>query len=139
MTAAALAATHALAFEDGRAWSQQEFTDLLTQNGVVLTGDGSSFILSRQILDEVEILTLATAPSKRRRGLAKANLEAIFQRVRQTGAKTVFLEVAADNAGAIALYQQAGFAQIASRSAYYTRTNGATVDALILQKKLDPA
>jgi len=137
--AKALTETHALAFNDARPWSEQEFEELLKQNRVTLIGDAQSFILTRQVADEIEILTLATHPSLQRQGYSTKNLENLVTQAREKDASTIFLEVAADNRPAIALYDKAGFAQIATRPAYYARTNGAPVDALILQKKLDPA
>lgn len=139
MTARYLADTHAQAFADSRTWSEREFAELLDQRGVTLIGDKRSFLLTRQILDEVEILTLATHPDNRQQGLAFQNLQTLLRHAKTDGAKKVFLEVAADNNAALQLYAKAGFAQIGSRSAYYARTNGPAVDALILQRKLDPA
>jgi ribosomal-protein-alanine N-acetyltransferase len=50
----------------------------------------------------------------------------------RAGVKKIFLEVAADNAAAIALYERAGFARIAVRPKYY---NGAA-DAVVMSKNL---
>ena len=70
MTPDALARLHATAFEQDRPWSPEEFASLLTQPGTLLLGDERAFILGRVILDEAEVLTLATHPDHRRRGLA---------------------------------------------------------------------
>ena len=139
MTAKALADTHAAAFATSRPWSEAEFTSLLGQKGVSVIGDLQSFILIRAIADEIEILTLATHPAAQRQGKAAKNLNALMDKAIELEASTIFLEVAADNTPAIQLYANAGFAKIATRSAYYARTNGQAADALILQKKLDPA
>ncbi len=139
MIAKALAKTHALAFNDARPWSEQEFEDLLKQSTVTLIGDAHSFILTRRVADEIEILTLATHPSVQRQGRSNKNLQTLVATAQETDSSTIFLEVAADNLPAIALYENAGFAKIATRPAYYARTNGTPVDALILQRKLDPA
>ncbi len=126
---AALAATHAAANQVDRAWATEEFAELL-QSGAVLTGDGRSFVLGRIIAGEGEVLTLATHPDHQRKGLAQAALEAFC---RQCDA--VFLEVAADNLPARALYQKAGFQQVGTRPDYYKRANQPAVDALVLQRK----
>ena len=71
MTPQALAGLHALAFSATRAWTAQEFSDLLDHPGVVLVDNDASFVLLRVVADEAEVLTLATDPAKRRQGLAR--------------------------------------------------------------------
>ncbi|MEY1554553.1 GNAT family N-acetyltransferase [Yoonia sp. R2331] len=124
-----LAATHAAANQVDRAWTATEFQDLLAA-GATLTGDARSFVLGRIIAGEGEVLTLATHPDHQRKGLARAALAAFC-----ATCDTVFLEVAADNAAALALYRSAGFAQVGKRAGYYKRPNHTPVDALVLQYK----
>lgn len=138
MTPDDLAATHELAFTTDRPWSAAEFTDLLAQRGAVLCGTPASFVLGRVIMDEAEILTVATAPDQRRKGLAYKAVTGFCDQAQQDGAATVFLEVAADNAAAIALYTALGFAKVGQRRAYYDRANGPAVDALVLRRTLIP-
>ena len=136
-TAVALAATHAAAFAGReRAWSVAEFADLLGQPGALLTGTAQSFVLGRVILDEAEVLTLATAPDSQRRGLARQALAAFEAAARAAGARHLFLEVAEPNHPARALYAAAGFAEAGRRKRYYTLPDGARVDALVLRKPL---
>jgi ribosomal-protein-alanine N-acetyltransferase len=97
------------------------------------------FILGRALAGEAEILTLAVAPTHRRRGLGRALLEAAMGVCGTLGAETMFLEVAADNAAAIALYEAAGFAPAGRRKAYYARPGRAAVDALVLRRELNTA
>jgi len=132
--AEALAATHALAFTDTRSWSADEFRSLLADPSVFLTGNADAFVLGRVVLDEAEILTLATHPDVRRQGRARVVLEEFTNEAAKRGAVTVFLEVAADNIPAISLYLGAGFTEIARRSGYYRKTDGSTVDAVILRR-----
>ena len=47
-----------------------------------------------------------------------------------------FLEVAADNAAAQALYARAGFAESGRRRGYYRRPDGSGLDALVMQRAL---
>jgi ribosomal-protein-alanine N-acetyltransferase len=138
MTPDDLAATHKLAFTTDRPWSAAEFTDLLAQRGAVLCWTPASFVLGRVIMDEAEILTVATAPDQRRKGLAYKAVAGFCDQAQQDGAATVFLEVAADNAAAIALYTALGFAKVGQRRAYYDRANGPAVDALVLRRTLIP-
>ena len=115
-----LAAIHAAAFPDGEAWSVMMFAAQLGQPGVLaLVDDAGGLIVMRVAADEAEILTLAVAPDVRRRGIARALVDAGCTAARAAGAVKVFLEVAARNAGARALYETAGFEQIGVRQRYY--------------------
>ena len=89
----------------------------------------------RRIADEAEILTLATHPEAQGAGRATALLAAALDTERAAGATSVFLEVAEDNAAARALYDRAGFIQVAERKDYYKSANGLTT-ARILRKSL---
>ena len=53
----------------------------------------------------------------------------------QAGAKSLFLEVGADNTAARSLYSQTGFAEVGRRPAYYARHEG-FADALVLRLTL---
>ncbi|WP_048858098.1 GNAT family N-acetyltransferase, partial [Acidiphilium multivorum] len=79
-----------------------------------------------------EILTIGVAPPARRCGLARALLTVALAAARARGAETVFLEVEADNAAAIALYRAAGFIAAGRRRDYY----GAGRDALLFSLRL---
>ena len=75
------------------------------------------FLVTRQTgPGEREILNLAVDPSQRRRGVARALLQAELGR----GKNQWFLEVRESNAGAIALYQNAGFRVAGRRESYYS-------------------
>ena len=56
----------------------------------------------------------------------------LVRAARRAEVKRLFLEVAADNDAAIALYEGLGFKIAGARKAYYQRTGGANVDAVIL-------
>ncbi|MEI4232209.1 GNAT family N-acetyltransferase [Roseovarius sp. D22-M7] len=136
MTPEAIAETHARAFDQhGRPWSAQEFQGLLQDRHVICTGDARAFLLGRVVADEAEILTLATDPAHRRRGLARACLRAFHAQAAARGATQTFLEVAADNAPARALYTAARYVEVGRRNGYY----GAGVDALLLSRPLSQA
>ena len=132
-----MAQIHARAFAgQGRAWSEAEFADLLGSQGVMVFGDARGFALSRQVLDEGELLTLATDPAHRRQGIARGLLRAVEDRLRAQDATRQFLEVAAGNAPARTLYAAMGYAQIALRPGYFKLPCGMRDDAVILQKVL---
>lgn len=134
----ALAATHARAFAgQGRAWSAAEFAALLDSPHVFVVGDKQAFALGRAVAGEAELLTLATDPEYRRKGFARAALAGFEAGARARGAVRAFLEVAADNAGARALYAAEHWHSCARRPGYYPREGAEDVDALILEKRLD--
>ncbi|HBS50342.1 MAG TPA: ribosomal-protein-alanine acetyltransferase [Rhodobacteraceae bacterium] len=135
---AALAATHAAAFDDSRAWSAAELAALLDSCGVFLVGDARCFALGRALAGEAELLTVATHPDHRRQGLARACMTSFLARARTLGAHEAFLEVAEDNAPARALYAALGFVEAGRRPGYYRRRAGPPVDALLLRRTLDP-
>lgn len=137
MTPEDLARTHARAFAgQSRGWTAQEMADLMQSPLVFALGDARAFALGRAIADEAELLTLATDPDHRRKGLARARLAAFEAAAKAHGARIAFLEVAADNAGARALYAAAGYVQTARRKGYYPHLGRGSVDALILQKSI---
>jgi ribosomal-protein-alanine N-acetyltransferase len=139
--AEALAGAHALSFDTP--WSAADLTALLDSPGVFALAAREEqvvrgFILARAIAGEAEILTLAVEPDQRRQGLGRALLAAAEGAARAAGAETLFLEVAADNPAAIALYRAAGFESVGRRRGYYARAGG-VVDALVLRKALASA
>ncbi|MCC5972522.1 MAG: GNAT family N-acetyltransferase [Rubellimicrobium sp.] len=135
-TAEALAALHARASGHERSWSAAEFVTLLATPGTVLDADGASFLLGRIVLDEAEVLMIATDPDHRRQGRARARLAGFERLAGNSGAKRVVLEVAEDNAPARALYGVAGYRQVGARPGYYHRKGRAAVTALVLARDL---
>ena len=135
-----LATLHAQCFDRG--WSEAEFTTLLEDGALVLIaraeGAPAAMIVIRAAAGEAEILTLATHPDFRGLGLAAGLLAEAIARLSVDGVERLVLEVADDNAPALALYLRAGFGQVGRRRAYYPRSTGA-VDATVMAKALDLA
>src|SRR6185295_11468181 len=107
-----LAHLHAVCFESP--WGIDAFRKFLQSERAfaLLAGEESNFaafILVQVAADECEILSLATLPSARRRGLARSLVLSAAERAAQSGARKFFLEVAADNETALALYAALGF------------------------------
>ena len=136
MTPQHMAALHAAAFPASRGWSAAEFSDLLASPLCFWCGDDSAFALVRVVADEAELLTIATHPDHRRKGLARALMHAWHKDATARGARAAFLEVAEDNPGAIALYTSCGYAQTGRRPRYYPRHGSAAADALIFARNL---
>ncbi|WP_085642812.1 ribosomal protein S18-alanine N-acetyltransferase [Thalassospira sp. MCCC 1A03138] len=140
-------ALHAEGFEDQDCWSADEMIALLDVPGAfgfLAFAPGNEaenrldiplgFIQMQAVLDEAEINTIVVAKEARKRGVARKLLSATFDRLRETGVRRVLLEVADDNALAIALYRDCGFAEIGRRKRYYRRKSGREVDALVMER-----
>ena len=134
--AGVLAEIHVQAFD--QPWDEASMLSALVQPGAFAllahddAGEPLGFVLLRVAGDEAEVLTIATLPKARRRGVARILMEDACEVVRERGASRVFLEVADDNTAARGLYDRLGFTQVGLRRGYYTRTGGARVDARVL-------
>jgi ribosomal-protein-alanine N-acetyltransferase len=84
--------------------------------------------------EEADVQTLAVCRSRQRTGVGSALLDALLAEAARRGCRRVFLEVRADNAAAIALYERRGFERVALRRAYYA--DGA--DALVMRGRIPP-
>lgn len=133
MTPEALAALHARCFEAApRPWKPVEFAALLEAPGNLLLCRPGGFLLGRVSADEAELLTLAVAPEARRSGLGRLLTSGFAATSRGRGATRAFLEVAAGNVGARALYSGLGWREAGRRRNYYA----AGLDALVLRLEL---
>ena len=139
--AAELAAIHASGFERG--WDTTEIERLLAQSQTVghLARPGgkrpaTGFVLSRMVLPEAEIITIAVLPKARGAGLAKTLLRHHLGRLAALGVRSVFLEVAEDNRAALRLYEAFGFAQVGHRQGYYARAGGTAATAIVMRRDI---
>jgi len=82
---------------------------------------------------EAHLLTLATIPEARRRGIARHLLADQIEAAIAQGIERMLLEVAVSNTAARGLYAAAGFAPIGIRRQYYRRSGE---DALVLERDL---
>ena len=131
--AAALATIHAAAFSPREAWGEDAIALQLVLPGAFgLIDERGGMLMGRVAADEAEVLTLAVAPSVRRRGLATALLRAARAQVSAGGGRAMFLEVATGNTAALALYQREGFVEVGRRRRYYADSS----DALVLRVNL---
>jgi [ribosomal protein S18]-alanine N-acetyltransferase len=92
----------------------------------------AGFVIAQIAADEAEILSVGVAPEWQRRGIARQMIEGLVRAARRAEVKRLFLEVSADNAAAIRLYNGLGFTVVGRRKAYYRRPSGRPVDALVL-------
>jgi [ribosomal protein S18]-alanine N-acetyltransferase len=124
----------------GEAWTRSQCLGILAMPGVWLTiatlgGVPAGFALSRLIVDEAELLLLATVPVLRRRGVAGALLRSTMADAVSRGAKILHLEVREGN-DAIKLYRGAGFSKVGERRNYYRGTTGNAFDAYTFSREL---
>lgn len=137
--AEALAAVHRACFAEfwGTSAIARFLTESITVSAVARCGAAVvGFALCRLAADECEVLTCAVAPVFRRSGIGRSILEAAFGEAVCRGARRAFLEVAADNDAAIALYAGRGLRTVGRRRRYYWRAGDADVDALIMSREL---
>lgn len=139
---ATLAALHARALRTPPPWSAAAFAACLADPACfTLTlpdadPEPAALLVGRVVLDEAELLTLATAPERRRQGLARRLLEGFARQAHLRGATSAFLEVAEDNTGARALYAADGWQPIGRRPGYYRRAGLPPCAALLLARPL---
>jgi len=134
---------HREAFEPmgERGWTRQDIAGLLSSPGAAgfLVTAGTidvGMAICRVVVDEAELLTVAVDPAHRRRGAAGLLLGAVVDKVRGDGARTLFLEVGADNPGARTLYDSLGFRAAGRRAGYYVRPGRPAADAVIMRLSL---
>lgn len=135
-----LAKLHALCFDKG--WAESEFENLLQTPGYsALLAQSAEvpigFLLYRTAADEAEITTIGVDPALRRRGAGLALLSHTLAQLKTLGTKALFLDVAASNFEAKALYDKAGFIEVGKRKAYYVRPGAPAEDALVLRLNLE--
>lgn len=80
------------------------------------------------------IVTIDVAPAERRRGVGRVLMEALLGYCREAEASGLRLEVAVDNAAAIAFYTLLGFAETGRIRGYYMGKLDALVMGLSLQR-----
>ena len=117
-------------------WSADSFAQQIEQPNALLAFNEHAFAIGRAILDEAELLQIATDPDHQRQGMGRQVLIAFESAARAKGCARAFLEVAQSNAPAQALYATCGWQTDGRRKAYYTTPNGDREDALLLSKIL---
>jgi len=136
-----MAEIHGASF--ARGWSALDFERLLAERGAV--GDGlfaerggalRGFVVSRRVLDEAEILTVALDPDIRGRGCARPLLQRHLGVLARLGTRRVHLEVEDGNGPALALYRRLGFRETGRRVGYYAKPGGARATALAMSLDL---
>lgn len=87
---------------------------------VALEGDALAGYLGVQYgPDGADIMTIATAPAFRGRGVGRALIAEMAARLKSMGLQWLTLEVRPSNTAALGLYEAMGFQQVGNRPRYY--------------------
>ena len=121
-------------------WTEQTLSDLLEQDSIDLmvvisidTDEVVGYCLYQVMFEQAEILRIGTRPDYQRQGIASLLFAELKTYLKEIQVENLLLEVRADNAPAIALYEQQGFTVIHKRKGYYQQPHQPAVDALIMQ------
>jgi ribosomal protein S18 acetylase RimI-like enzyme len=111
---------------------------LVSPNATLIVADvggavaGCVLVIYRRGSGLARLYTIAVAEAFQRRGIARQLLAAAEAGARRRGRGVMRLEVRADDAGAVALYESAGYGLFGRRSRYYD----GRIDALRFDKPL---
>ena len=86
------------------------------------------------VLDEANIVNIATHPAFRRRGCASALIDELEAFLKEKDVKNVYLEVRESNNSARALYEKMGYRAVGVRKKYYRFP---VEDAVVMLKTID--
>tara|TARA_R110000782_G_scaffold167129_9_gene259316 strand:- start:61111 stop:61599 length:489 start_codon:yes stop_codon:yes gene_type:complete len=125
----------------GEAWTASQLAGFMSLPGVTLAlarldNACLGFSLSRQVIDEAELLLIATHRQWQKRGVGKMLLQDFIACSRKSHIGTLHLEVR-DNNPAIEFYVRHGFENMHRRPSYYKGKDGVFYDALSFQMILD--
>ncbi len=95
------------------------------------------FVIGQMAADVSEIISIGVAEDWQKRGVGRILFGAFTRAVTRAGAKRLFLDVAADNPAALALYKAMGCAEVGRRNGYYMRHQAPSVDAIVMSKALE--
>ncbi|NIH11182.1 MAG: ribosomal protein S18-alanine N-acetyltransferase [Serratia symbiotica] len=87
-------------------------------------GQMAGFAITQIVLDEATLFNITIHPQWQRCGFGRRLLHVLIEQLTRRGVVTLWLEVRASNAAAIALYDDLGFNQVTLRRNYYPSANG---------------
>ena len=115
-------------------WSRSMFASELAKPTSICLGafegdDLVGYVVNSRYVDAWHVMNVAVDPDVRRRGVATALLEHLFELTQDDERRGYTLEVRISNDGAIRLYERLGFEPRGIRRGYYTDNRE---DALIM-------
>jgi [ribosomal protein S18]-alanine N-acetyltransferase len=122
-------------------WSRSMFAGELAKPGSVCLGAFeeerlAGYLITSRYVDAWHVMNIAVGPQHRRRGIATALLEKLFELAADDRERGFTLEVRVSNIGAIKLYERLGFRGRGIRRGYYTDNRE---DALIMWREPEQA
>ena len=118
-------------------YSETSFLNMmLDHNYFFATHKSYAFGIVRFGPSEVELITIAVDPKKRRQGLGNKILTHLVAEIALKKKKAIFLEVNSENTIALRMYKKNGFSQIGLRVGYFNKPDGSNCDAIIMKKTL---
>jgi ribosomal-protein-alanine N-acetyltransferase len=93
------------------------------------SGELVGYLVISRYVDAWHVMNVAVSPEQRRRGVARALLDRLFEETASDERRGYTLEVRVSNEGAIKLYEAMGFVARGVRRGYYTDNRE---DALIM-------
>lgn len=117
-------------------WTAKQFEEAVTAYHVMVMEQDNqviAFCILQPVLDEANLLLMATHPDFQGRGYAFTLLNHAIDTLPNSPVQ-IFLEVRESNVAAIRLYEKTGFHQIDVRKNYYPLPNGAKENAMIMVK-----
>ena len=131
----AVAEIEQISFSDP--WSVESLELMLGEQamGLVALEDGRllGYVGMMCVLDEGQIINVATHPDSRRRGVGRALMSAIEQSAKERGIVFLSLEVRESNAAARSLYSSLGWVECGIRKNFYSKP---TENACIMTKSI---
>ncbi len=122
-------------------WSRSMFSAELGKPGALALGayldtdELVGFAIASRYVDAWHVMNIAVAPAFRRRGIAQALLERLFEVTATDPRRGYTLEVRVSNTDAIRLYERLGFEARGIRRGYYTDNRE---DAVIMWREAAP-
>jgi [ribosomal protein S18]-alanine N-acetyltransferase len=121
-------------------WSRSMFASELAKPTSICLGafEGDElvgYVVNSRYVDAWHVMNVAVDPDIRRRGVATALLERLFELTHDDERRGYTLEVRVSNDGAIRLYESLGFEARGIRRGYYTDNRE---DALIMWRDAPP-
>jgi len=115
-------------------WSRSMFASELAKPTSICLGafegaELAGYVITSRYVDAWHVMNVAVDPDLRRRGVATALLERLFELTHGDERRGYTLEVRVSNDGAIQLYERLGFEARGLRRGYYTDNRE---DALIM-------
>jgi ribosomal-protein-alanine N-acetyltransferase len=117
-------------------WSRSMFAGELAKPSSICLGavDGEQdelvgYLIISRYVDAWHVMNIAVAPEFRRKGIARALMERLFEVTERDARRGYTLEVRVSNDAAISLYEALGFRARGIRRGYYTDNRE---DALIM-------